>query len=49
MATAALVKEFDFELFHTDRKDVDFNRDGFVGFPVKNTKGVRVIVKAEKD
>jgi cytochrome P450 len=47
LALAYVFKRFDFELFETTRKDVDIARDCFVATPVKGSKGIRVVVKAE--
>lgn len=41
---AAMVRRFDFKLFETDRRDVDYKFDYFVPFPETGDKGVRVKV-----
>ena len=38
-------RKFEFELYETDRTDVDCARDMFVAFPKDGTLGVRVLVK----
>ncbi|KAI0192310.1 cytochrome P450 [Xylaria flabelliformis] len=42
---ATLFRRFSFEIYDTDRTDVDVGRDCFVPRPVKRSKGVRVLVK----
>lgn len=41
---AAMIRRFDFKLFETDRRDVDYKYDYFVPFPETGDKGVRVEV-----
>lgn len=45
LALAALFRRFDFELFQTDRSDVDVAHDFFNPSPKLDSKGVRVLVK----
>ena len=46
IAAAAIFRRFDFELFETDRKrDVDAQRDCFLGEPSKESRGVRVRIR----
>lgn len=48
LTVAILVRRFDFELYMTERKDVDIARDCFVGQSEIGSKGVRVSVKGER-
>jgi cytochrome P450 len=49
LASAALLRRFDMELFDTSReRDVDVCRDCFVGLPQKNSQGVRVKVLGKR-
>ena len=43
---ATIFLRHDFELFETDRSDVDFDIDMVVAHPRRDSKGVRVIVKS---
>ncbi|KAI8931386.1 hypothetical protein NX059_011719 [Plenodomus lindquistii] len=45
IATAALVRRFDMELFETTRKDVDMVHDLFLPNPDLSSKGVRVMAR----
>ena len=45
MATATLFRRYDFELFETDRSDVDVAHDFFLPSAKLDSKGVRVTVK----
>jgi cytochrome P450 len=50
LASAALLRRFDLQLFETSReRDVDVCRDCFVGLPRKDTKGVRVKVLGKRN
>ncbi|KAI1745268.1 cytochrome protein [Xylaria scruposa] len=42
---ATVFRRFSFEIYDTDRTDVDAGRDCFVPRPVKRSNGVRVLVK----
>ncbi|KAI0437891.1 cytochrome protein [Xylaria telfairii] len=42
---ATLFRRFNFEIYNTDRRDVEAARDGFVPRPVRGSNGVRVLVK----
>lgn len=42
---ASLFRRFEFELFETDRSDVDFAQDMVSPQPKRDSKGIRVIVK----
>lgn len=42
---ASLFRRFDFDLYETDRSDVELARDRFVPRPVSSSQGVRVVVK----
>ncbi|RDW76745.1 cytochrome P450 [Aspergillus mulundensis] len=42
---ASLIRRFDFELYETDRSDVDLARDRFIPRAKAASKGVRVLVK----
>ncbi|KAI1754811.1 cytochrome protein [Xylaria castorea] len=42
---ATLFRRFNFEIYDTDRTDVDVGRDCFVPRPVKRSNGVKVLVK----
>jgi len=44
LASAALVRGLELELFETDRSDVEIVRDAFVGYPKVDSRGVRVKV-----
>jgi cytochrome P450 len=47
LGIAALVSQFDMELYDFDQqRDLDIVRDCFVGLPSKESKGVRVKVRA---
>lgn len=37
---------FEFELYETDKSDVEFAHDFFLPFPKLDSKGVRVLVRA---
>ncbi|KAI0543835.1 cytochrome protein [Xylaria curta] len=42
---ATIFRRFSFEIYDTDRTDIDLGRDRFVPRPVKKSHGVRVLVK----
>jgi cytochrome P450 len=45
LTLAAVFRRFDFELFQTDRSDVDVAHDFFTPSPKLDSKGPRVLVK----
>ena len=45
MTLAAVLKDFDFELFKTDVTDVEIERDWYVMQPTRDSQGVRVMLK----
>ena len=45
MTLAKVVRIFDFELFKTDRSDVEMAQDYITPMPLPDSKGVRVIVE----
>lgn len=45
MTLAALFRNFDFELYHTDISDLEFAHDFFAPSPRLNSKGLRIKVK----
>ena len=44
LAVAAIVRRFDLELYHTGVEDIHPALEGFVPFPSRKSKGVRVLV-----
>ncbi|KAM3081646.1 hypothetical protein ACMFMG_005099 [Clarireedia jacksonii] len=49
LATALVIKRFDFQLFETTRRDVDVYSLNFVTQPAPDSKGVRVLVVADRE
>ena len=45
MALAGVFRRLEFELWETDKADVEMAADQFVPMPQKRSQGVRVIVK----
>ncbi len=45
LMVASLMRRFEFELFETDRSDVDFYRDALTPQAKPDSQGVRVLVK----
>lgn len=48
LAFAAMFRYFEFELYQTDKTDVDLAHDFFLPFPRLDSQGVRVTVKPTK-
>lgn len=45
MTIATVFRQFDLELFETERSTVEFYRDYFNSFPKNGCDGVKVLVK----
>jgi hypothetical protein len=48
LTVAHVFRKFDFELFETDRSDVDIARDHFTFAPKAGSKGIRAMVVGER-
>ena len=50
LAISTIFRRFDLELYDTEwKRDVEINRDCFVGLPRKGSRGVRVKVAGLRD
>jgi hypothetical protein len=45
LAFAGMFRYFEFELYETDKTDVELMHDFFLPFPKLDSKGVRLVVK----